>query len=447
MSSGNQPLRGAQLTEYAQEIVDKDPRAALELVLAETTRVRAEADKELTEARAMADVEFGVNGLVPKNLAGIWRLAVMYSKSQMVPTHFRDRPYDCAIVIEMALRCKQNPMAFLQKCYVVHGRPSIESTLAIALANTSGIIKGRITYAFKGEGDARECLAMATLKDSGELITQTVSIKIARSMGWYTKSDSLWPKMPDLMLQYRSAMWLIRAYFPEVLMGVYSTDEVKDMGQGGEMPGELGMFAGTGADALPQDPPLPQETTAKPANKSDALADRLLGAKADKETQPAPTVGKQLPPAETKVAEPDTKPADTGTKTEPAETKTKAQPKEKAAKKKAETPAFTPPTDLEEPVQDVVEEDAAEDRPLTEEEQTEVLKDWAGKNRKCTDCDAVDAELHFQILSRESQFNPSAVEWCRREAGKRKAIILREEKEKPAGGAASPATQQHLLGD
>lgn len=160
-----------------------------------------------------------------------WRVAQMFASSTIVPDQFRNQPANCFIAIHMAMRCKTDPFMFLQKCYVVHGRPAIETQLAVALANSSGVFKTRISYKLEGKGDDRQCTASAVTADNGERVEQVVTVKIAKEMGWWGKKDSLWPRMTDLMLQYRSAMWLIRTNAPEVLMGMLSKEEAQDVGR------------------------------------------------------------------------------------------------------------------------------------------------------------------------------------------------------------------------
>ena len=46
--------------------------------------------------------------------------------------------------------------------------------------------------------------------------------------GWYQKNGSKWQTMPDQMLRYRAAAFFGRIYAPEILMGIYSADEVRD---------------------------------------------------------------------------------------------------------------------------------------------------------------------------------------------------------------------------
>lgn len=162
----------------------------------------------------------------------LWRVSKAFSSSDLVPQQFRDKPENCMIVIQMACRAGIDPMAFMQASYVVHGRPGIEAKLAIALLNASGAIKrGTLTYAITGEGKNKQCVASAVNASTGEIIEgPPVSMELADKEGWTKKQGSKWQTMPDLMLRYRSAVFLIRAHYPEVLMGLHTEDELRDVG-------------------------------------------------------------------------------------------------------------------------------------------------------------------------------------------------------------------------
>lgn len=161
----------------------------------------------------------------------LWRLANTFAASDLVPQQFRGKPANCFIALQMAFRLGVDPMMLLQCCYIVHGKPGIEAKLAIALANHSGKFHGPIRYALTGSGKTRACTAYATDKASGEDVSQMVTMEMAEAEGWTKKDGSKWKTLPDLMLQYRAAMFLIRLNCPEVLMGMSSTEELEDSGQ------------------------------------------------------------------------------------------------------------------------------------------------------------------------------------------------------------------------
>lgn len=157
------------------------------------------------------------------------RLAEVYSKSDLVPKHFQGNFENCFIGVQLAMRMEIDPFMLLQNLYIVHGKPGIEAKLAIALCNSKKVFRGPIRYRLEGEGKARQCTAYATDRETGETLEETVTFEMAEKEGWVSKSGSKWQSLPDLMLKYRSAMWLIRTTCPEVLMGMHSKDELEDM--------------------------------------------------------------------------------------------------------------------------------------------------------------------------------------------------------------------------
>ena len=70
---------------------------------------------------------------------------------------------------------------------------------------------------------------MATEKSTGDSLVGTlVTIAMAKAEGWYSKTGSKWKTMPEQMLKYRAASWLVRAYAPEIAMGLHCADEIED---------------------------------------------------------------------------------------------------------------------------------------------------------------------------------------------------------------------------
>ena len=148
----------------------------------------------------------------------------------LVPDAFRGNRANCAIIAQMAYVLNVLPLQLMQSVYEVHGKIGFDSKYAIGIANQRGPFRGSIKYELSGTGDARKCEAWALHQDDGERCVAECSIAIAKAEGWYNKSGSKWQTMPDVMLRYRSAMFLIRAYCPEVLLGLQTADEIRDIG-------------------------------------------------------------------------------------------------------------------------------------------------------------------------------------------------------------------------
>ncbi len=159
----------------------------------------------------------------------LYRAANLFASSQLVPAHYQNKPQNCFVAMQMAMRLAVDPMMFMQNTYIVHGTPGMEAKLVIALINSKGPFEGPIQWKQTGEGDKRECTAYAKHKVTGEVCEATVSWKMATAEGWTGKTGSKWKTMPDLMFKYRSAVFLGRLYCPECLMGMSTVDELVDI--------------------------------------------------------------------------------------------------------------------------------------------------------------------------------------------------------------------------
>jgi len=159
----------------------------------------------------------------------LWRVSQMFAKTKMVPEHFQNAPHDCFVALQMAFRLNVDPMMLMQNTYVVHGKPGMEAKMAIALVNARGPFRDGIDFEYSGEGDTRSCTAYGHLKSSGARREQTVDVPMAKGEGWW--ANKKWQNLTDLMLSYRSAMFLCRLYAPECLLGMSTVDELEDIGR------------------------------------------------------------------------------------------------------------------------------------------------------------------------------------------------------------------------
>ncbi|SDP70443.1 recombinase family protein, partial [Desulforhopalus singaporensis] len=136
---------------------------------------------------------------------------------------------DCIVALELAMRIGASPMAVLQNTYIVHGKPGYSATFIIAMINSCGRYSP-LRFEFTGDGDERTCVAWAKELATGDRLDgPAVSISIAKKEGWFGKPKSKWQTMPELMLRYRAATFFGRMYAPELLMGMRSVEELRDI--------------------------------------------------------------------------------------------------------------------------------------------------------------------------------------------------------------------------
>lgn len=157
------------------------------------------------------------------------RQAKLLASSALVPKEYQGNIANTVIALEMAQRTQSSPLAVMQSMYIVHGKPSWSATFIIACINACGRFSP-LRYRMEGEGDGLTCRAVAIELATGEQLTSPpVSIGMAKQEGWYSKTGSKWQTMPELMLRYRAATLFGRLYAADVLMGMHTEDEVRDI--------------------------------------------------------------------------------------------------------------------------------------------------------------------------------------------------------------------------
>lgn len=141
-----------------------------------------------------------------------------------VPKHLREKPGLCLNVCLMAYSLNMDPFALANKTYVVNDRLCFEAALYHAVVLQRAPIAGRIKSSYDGEGPKRTCRVWAKLSDDDDVVEYvsppTGNIK--------PKNSPLWTNDPDQQLFYFSVRSFARRHFPDVMMGIYTVDEMQD---------------------------------------------------------------------------------------------------------------------------------------------------------------------------------------------------------------------------
>lgn len=159
------------------------------------------------------------------------RGAKLLAASTLVPQQYQGNLPNCVIALNMATRIGADPLLVMQSLYIVHGRPGWSAKFLIASFNQCGRFTA-IRYEWVGERDKDSwgCRAWATEKATGEkIIGPLITIGLSKKEGWFEKSGSKWKTIPELMLQYRAAAWMVNTHAPEISMGLSTQDEIHDV--------------------------------------------------------------------------------------------------------------------------------------------------------------------------------------------------------------------------
>lgn len=177
-------------------------------------------------------IERGSNGAArvatpaPSNLGEAYKLAKTFASSQLVPKHLQGKTDDCFIALLMAEQLGCSPIMVMQNIIVVSGTAGWKASFVIARANACGPFEGPIEFRTEGKGDGMSVTAYAKVKATGREVERTVTMAMAKAAGW--SRNEKYQQMPEQMLSYRAACFLVRLYCPEVMLGMQSDDELVD---------------------------------------------------------------------------------------------------------------------------------------------------------------------------------------------------------------------------
>jgi len=212
----------------------------------------------------------------PDKFAHAQRVANVFANSQLVPAHMRGKLPDCLIALNLADRLNEDPLTVMQNIVVVHGSPGWKATYLIARANVSGRLHGPIRWRHEGiPGKAGYvCTAYADLADprlsqDERRIEASVTWEMAEAEGW-TK-NAKYKSMPQVMMQYRAATFLVRLYLSDIMLGIQSTDVELETQQD-----ETGTYQIVGT--VPAAPPArPSRRQQAPDAQNEEVVDQTTG--------------------------------------------------------------------------------------------------------------------------------------------------------------------------
>ena len=160
------------------------------------------------------------------------RMASALAQSTVVPRAYQGNVGNCMIAIEMASRINTSPVMVMQNLYIVNGNPAWSSQWIIAMINSSKRYKTELQFEFGHDpaDGGLSCKAWAEDYSGHKVEGPKITMKMAQEEGWSTKSGSKWKTMPEVMIRYRAASFFGRMNCPDMIMGIYSQEEVIDMG-------------------------------------------------------------------------------------------------------------------------------------------------------------------------------------------------------------------------
>lgn len=170
----------------------------------------------------------------PEGMDRLVRFATLMADSKAtVPVHLAGKPADCLAVTMQAAQWGMNPFAVAQKTHVVNGTLGYEAQLVNAVVSSSNLLSTRLNYRWDGDwskvngkSDKSPSLTVtvsAVLKGEAEPRELTISMAQAG-----VRNSPLWEQDPRQQLAYLCVKRWARLHAPDVLLGVYTPDELQE---------------------------------------------------------------------------------------------------------------------------------------------------------------------------------------------------------------------------
>src|ERR1700722_7407775 len=179
--------------------------------------------KEFQQVQLAAVEHSGGMKLAFNNFAELEKFSHFMALSNFVPKHLRQKQADCLAVLLQSMRWEMDPFSVAQKTYFVNDGMAYEAQLVNAIILSRAPLKARPKLKWSGEGENLKCEVSATFIDEDEPAIFEAEMKTIT-----TRNSPLWKQQPKQQLgDFATRAWA-RLYCPDVLMGVYTKEEMED---------------------------------------------------------------------------------------------------------------------------------------------------------------------------------------------------------------------------
>ncbi|WP_334069713.1 RecT family recombinase [Acinetobacter colistiniresistens] len=158
--------------------------------------------------------------------------ARMATSKITTPKHLQGNEGDCMAIIMQAMQWGMNPYAVAQKTHLVNGVLGYEAQLVNAVITARAPVKERLNFEWYGDwskvngkedkSSDKGVRVSATLR--GEQQPRVLEISMAQVGP--VRNSPLWAADPRQQIAYLATKRWARLYCPDVILGVYTPDEV-----------------------------------------------------------------------------------------------------------------------------------------------------------------------------------------------------------------------------
>jgi len=168
--------------------------------------------------------------LSPTTFAEAERFAQMMAKSTMVPQDYRGKPENIMFAMQFGAEIGLSPLQSLQSISNINGKWAVYGDALLAIVLASPLCEDVIER-LDGEDDNLRAICEARRRGAAPKI-QMFSVADAKKASLWGKQGP-WSQYPRRMLQWRARGFALRDAFPDLLRGVITVEEARDIPESG----------------------------------------------------------------------------------------------------------------------------------------------------------------------------------------------------------------------
>lgn len=153
--------------------------------------------------------------------APLVEMAQLLAPADLLPKHLRNKPADVFLTLQLGSELGLAPMQSIRAIHVIEGKPTMSADLMAALCQ-----RRRDVCEYLRPVELTATVATYETKRVGwpEPIRQSFTMADAERAGIAGKDN--WRKYPAAMLKARCLSAIVRAAYPDLMLGIYDPDEL-----------------------------------------------------------------------------------------------------------------------------------------------------------------------------------------------------------------------------
>jgi hypothetical protein len=181
----------------------------------------------VAETATKAPIQFGSNGVQLQSIDEAFRFARAVVASGWAPKGM-EKPESVMIAIQFGMEIGLTPMAALQNMAVINGRPAIYGDAALALVRSSGLLVSYKETEVGEPGKDSHGFTVTVQRRGFDAASETFTVGDAKAAKLWGKAGP-WTDYPKRMCKFRARGFLLRDQFGDILKGLRTAEEARDM--------------------------------------------------------------------------------------------------------------------------------------------------------------------------------------------------------------------------